>query len=108
MRNAIKEWRQAALTVFLLHNNTDLHNAKLIKNLIANLKWEEFAHLPFSTDLAPSDYQLLQLKKELGRHFSMREELVQWVNSIFRNLVKEFYHAVVIEEPITWYQKWLD
>ncbi len=53
-------------TVFFLRDYAGPHRAKLIKNLIINLKWE-FTHPPYSPDLALSDYHLFpRLKKELG------------------------------------------
>ena len=44
--------------VVLLHNNPWPHTALCTKMLLEQLKWKIYNHLPYSLDLALSDYHL--------------------------------------------------
>jgi hypothetical protein len=62
--------------VCLLHYNARLHRAIRTCLLLEQCKWKIFEHLPYSLDLAPSDYHLfLHLKKFLAGQ-SLRSDQV--------------------------------
>ena len=47
---------------FLLHDNTQSHNATIIKQFLAQQKVTVLDHPPYSPDLAPADYFLFTAK----------------------------------------------
>lgn len=53
--------------ILLLYDNAQPHTASRTQDLIASFGWEQLQHLPYSPDLAPSDYHLfLNLTKHFG------------------------------------------
>jgi histone-lysine N-methyltransferase SETMAR len=44
--------------VVLLHDNARPHTAARTRALLEHFNWEFFDHPPYSSDLAPSDYNL--------------------------------------------------
>jgi hypothetical protein len=44
--------------VILQHDNARPHTADMTKAAVQELNWENLPHLPYSSDLAPSDYHL--------------------------------------------------
>jgi len=64
--------------VLFLHDNPPAHRALAIQKKLAYLGFQFLDHLPYSPDLAPSDYQLFSgLKQRLkGRHFSSDAEII--------------------------------
>jgi len=61
-----------------LHDNAPAHRELETQKKLAYLGFQYLDHLPFSPDLAPSDYHLFPgLKKKLkGRHFSSDAEVI--------------------------------
>jgi hypothetical protein len=59
--------------------------------LINKFGWDTVTHLPYSPDIASSDYQLLpELKKHLGgTHFRTGEELKEEVLSYLRGAARQ-------------------
>jgi len=53
--------------VILRHNNARPHTALLTLEKIENMGWEVLPHLPYSPDLAPSDYHLFGFVKNQMR-----------------------------------------
>ncbi|GFU89680.1 histone-lysine N-methyltransferase SETMAR [Trichonephila clavipes] len=69
LRRTIQNKRRGMLSacVVLLHDNTRPHTANRTQDLITSFGWEQLDHLPYSPDLAPSDYLLfMHLKKHLA------------------------------------------
>ena len=62
--------------VLLLYDNAPAHAAKIAQAAIKECNLKQLRHLPYSSDLAPSDFYLFRLlKKNLrGRRFSSDEE----------------------------------
>jgi histone-lysine N-methyltransferase SETMAR len=60
---AIQIKRRGMLTysvlVVLLHGNAHPHAAALTRAMLEHFNWVLFDHLPYSLDLAPSDYRRL-------------------------------------------------
>jgi len=75
-----------------LHNNAPAHRALATQKKLANLGFQCPDNLPYSLDLAPSDYHLFPgLKKQLkGRHFSSDVEVVSAVETWLNGHSSEF------------------
>jgi len=56
LREKRSEYEQRHDKVILLHGNARPHVAKIIKKYLETLKWDVLPHLPYSPDIAPSDY----------------------------------------------------
>jgi hypothetical protein len=67
----------------LLCGNARLHTAARTRALLEHFSWELLDHLPYSPDLAPSDYHLfIYLKNWLGSQcFINTEELMEGVKT---------------------------
>ena len=65
----------------LLHNNARPHVAQVVKAALQELKWEVLQHLPYSPDLAPTDYYLFHslLKHMKDITFDNEEDLKNWL-----------------------------
>jgi histone-lysine N-methyltransferase SETMAR len=55
---------QPSTGVVLLHNNARQHTAASTRVLLADFAWDVFFHLPYSLDLAPSDFHLFTHLKQ--------------------------------------------
>jgi hypothetical protein len=49
----------------MLHDNARPHTAATTQYLIMTFGWEQFDHPPYSSDLAPSDFHVLQDNHEV-------------------------------------------
>ncbi|KAI6660739.1 Transposase [Oopsacas minuta] len=86
LRQAIKHERRSKLTrgVLLQHDNARPHVSSKIMDAIDDLGFECLPHLPYSLDLAPSDYWLFgEMKRPLqGKRFEdfklLEYEIQQW------------------------------
>jgi len=76
----LKGKRQGKVTkgVLFLHDNAPAHRVLATQKKLAYLGFQCLDHLPYSLDLAPSDYHLFPgLKKQLkSRHFSSDAEVI--------------------------------
>ena len=76
-----------SVTILLLHDNARQHSAAQTQDLITSFRWEQMDHLPYSPDLAPSDFLLfLHLKKfPGGKRFDDDDDLKgavqKWITS---------------------------
>ena len=52
-----------AAGVLLLHANVPMHKSRVAQASIRECKFEQLNHLPYSQDMAPSDYYLLRNSK---------------------------------------------
>ncbi|GFY18823.1 mariner Mos1 transposase [Trichonephila clavipes] len=79
--------------VVLLHDNARPHTAVRTREVLRKFKWDVFQHLPYSPDLASSDYHLFTaMKKWLGgKHFADDEELKNAVTHWFKLQAAVFY-----------------
>ena len=73
LKDILKEKRHGKVTkgVLFLHDNATAYQALATQKKLASLCFQCLDHLPYSPDLAPSDYHLFPgLKKQLkSRHF---------------------------------------
>jgi len=85
LRRAIQNKRSGILSrgVVMIHDNARPHTAVATQNLIPTFGWEQFDHLPYNPDLAPSDFHLfLHLKSFLaGRRFHDDNEVKEAVTT---------------------------
>ncbi|GFW92148.1 mariner Mos1 transposase [Trichonephila clavipes] len=95
LKNAIRKKQPGLLisSVLLLDDNVRLHSATATQNCTETLGWERLHHLPYSPDIAPSDFHLFPtLKKNLaGRCFGSNDEVKHTVKRPFRMQNPEFF-----------------
>jgi hypothetical protein len=109
LRRAIQNERHGMLrsSVLLLHDNAHPHTTAHTRPLLEHFIWELFDHLPYSPDLAPSDYHLCTyLKKSFrSQRFNSNEELT----GMYQNMAKltDFFDTG-IQNPILRYDKCLN
>jgi [histone H3]-lysine36 N-dimethyltransferase SETMAR len=62
------------------------------------------AHLPYSPDLAPSDYHLFNhLKRALrGQHFATKEDLKDAVSNFFAQHPPKFFEKAFLDLVVRW------
>ena len=63
LRRALSEKRPGK-KIILQHDNARPHTARVTVEKIRTFGWETLPHLPYSPDLAPSDYHLFGSVKE--------------------------------------------
>ena len=71
------------LRYILQHDYTRPHVAKPVKNYLETLKWEVLPHLPYSPDIAPSDYYLFRSTAHglSDQQFRSYEDIDKWLDS---------------------------
>jgi histone-lysine N-methyltransferase SETMAR len=81
--------------VILQHDNARLHTANMTKAAIQELDWEVLPLLPYSSDLAPSDYHLFRSLSNNLRGFSFNNdgELHNWLGEYFTDKSAYFFQA---------------
>jgi histone-lysine N-methyltransferase SETMAR len=93
----------------MLHDNGRPHAAAATQVLIATFGWQQFDHPLYSTDLAPSDFNVfLHLKTFLGdRQFRDDNEVKEAINTWFASQAASFYDAG-IQKRVPRYDKCLN
>jgi hypothetical protein len=78
--------------------------AKLAQFKIQDLNWEIFPHLPYSPDLAPSDFHLFRhLKRKIeGKEFHKEDDLKTWLQQFFDEKPKIFWERALRSLPVKW------
>ncbi|GBP26468.1 Histone-lysine N-methyltransferase SETMAR [Eumeta japonica] len=94
-REAVVQKRRGKLSrgVLFLQDNASVHTARVSRQALKDTGLSEIDHLPYSPDLAPSDYFLFSnLKKELrGRRFVDDNQMKMAVESHFDCKEKEYF-----------------
>ena len=94
LRPGIKSKRHGRLStgVLLQHDNARPHTARSTVVTIQDLPFECLPHLPYSPNLAPSDFHVFgPLKQAMGgKSFRSDEEVQQAVHEWLRSQPKEF------------------
>ena len=89
---AIKEKRRGKLAagVLLLHDNAPVHKSRVAQAAVRECKFKQLNHLPYSPDLAPSDYYLFRnLKSHLrGTGFRDDDELKAATEAWFEGQIR--------------------
>jgi len=65
LREKRPEYKQRHDKVILLHNNARPHVAKVLKKYLKTFKWYVLPHLPYSPNIAPSDYWLFRRMQQV-------------------------------------------
>ncbi|QQP55123.1 Putative mariner length, partial [Caligus rogercresseyi] len=76
-----------------LQDNARVHTCVVSMAIFYELRYELLPHLPYSPDLAPSDYFLFpNLKKWLtGKRFYSNNEIISQTNTYFEDLEKSYF-----------------
>ena len=76
-----------------MYDNDPAHGALATQKKLAYMGFQYLDHLPYSPDLAPSDYQLFpRLKKQLkGCHFSSDAEVIAAEGTWLDRQLSEFF-----------------
>ncbi|KAH0816471.1 hypothetical protein GEV33_006320 [Tenebrio molitor] len=95
LNEAIKAKRPhlAKKKVLFHHDNAPAHTSRIVTAKLEELRFEVVPHVPYSPDLAPSDFFLFpNLKKWLGgRRFTSNEEVIAETNGYFAELEESYY-----------------
>jgi len=77
--------------VLLLHDNVPVHMSAESQDATQQCGFQQLNHPPYSPDLAPSDYFLLQVMKKFlrGKRFSTDEEVKEAVTTWFEEQSKD-------------------
>ncbi|GFU38207.1 mariner Mos1 transposase [Trichonephila clavipes] len=87
--------------VILQHDNAPPHVAKVVKTYLETLKWEVLPYPLYSSDLAPSDYHLLQSMAHslADQPFRIDEEVKNWIDSWIASKDNQFFNAGFVRCP---------
>ena len=87
------------LPYWFLHDNASIHSSRKALETLQELGFQTVSHLPYSPDLAPSDFFLFRhLKKYLrGKHFENKVELRQTVENYFSALSRSHFESAFEE-----------
>lgn len=77
-----------------MHDNAWTHTANRTRNVLNTLKWEVFPRLPYSPNLAPSDFHLFpKMKSWLAtQRFNGDVKLQAGVTDRLKSQAAEFYY----------------
>jgi transposase len=93
LRQRVLRVRQSTPPILLLHDNARPHTARTTIDALEMLKFEVLSHLPYSPDLAPSDFHFFpHLKRDLmGTNFTSDDEVKQAVMLWIKHRTPEFF-----------------
>lgn len=90
--------------VILHHDNTPTHTLHLASSTIHDLKYELLRHLPYSPDVAPSDYFLFPFEKNYlaRRHYNDRSSVSSTINQCLNSRCKDDFTAAIPKLSERW------
>ena len=95
LREKIKKNRRGKLSlgVFFHQDNAPAHKSAVALATIYDCGFQLVEHLPYSSDLSPSDYYLFhKMKKELsGQHFATNKDVIDAVEVYWEDKNSSFY-----------------
>ena len=96
--------RRSTSPILLLHDNARPHTARTTIDALETQKFEVPSHLPYSPDLAPSDFHFFpHLKRDLkGTHFTSDDEVKQAVTSWTKQRTPEFFIDGMCKLVLRW------
>jgi len=101
LNDILKEKRcgKVIIGVLFLHDNAPAHRPLATQKKLAYLGFHCLDHIPYSPDLAPSDYISPGLNKQLkGRHFSSDVEIIAAANSWLDGQYSDFLWLEKLEQ----------
>ena len=92
-----------------MHDNARPHVANMTKEAIQTHGWEVLPHLPYSPDLAPTDFHLFRslLNAMRGVSFNSEAKLRAWLDEFFESKSNNFYRKG-IENLVERWEKVVD
>jgi len=76
------KYEQRHHKIILLHDNARPHVAKVLKKYLETLKWDVLSHLPYSPDIASSDYWLFRRMQQVtGSLISQKSKIGSKIGS---------------------------
>jgi histone-lysine N-methyltransferase SETMAR len=91
-------------TIIFHQENAPAHKSVLAMGKLRDLHYDLLEHLPYSTDLGPSDFSLFpKLKLFLaGQRFSLNQEAIATVEGYFAYLTKNHYRDGIMALEHCW------
>lgn len=86
------------------HDNARPHTSLVTRRKLLELGWEVLPHLPYSPDLAPSDYHLFRsLQNALnGKTFTNDEDIKSFLEKFFAEKDRSFFVRAIMKLPERW------
>ncbi|GFS98641.1 transposase [Trichonephila clavipes] len=87
-------------------NNTRPHTSAVTRQKLGELGWEVLMHPPYSSDLAPSDYNLFLALQNFpsDKKSGSREYCENRLLEFFANKDQDFYERCTMVLPLKWQQ----
>lgn len=104
VQHALQRARPQQEKVYFLHDNARPHSAKMTRQKIIELGWEQLPHPPYSPDLAPTDYHLFRSLEHTLRdkQYDDQAHLEQDLREFFQSKPPEFYATGIRKLPTRW------
>jgi histone-lysine N-methyltransferase SETMAR len=92
--------------VYFLHDNARPHIAKSTREKLLKLGWITVPHLPYSPDLAPTDYHLFRSLSNYLRDktFDDENDIKMELLNFFDQKSQDFYESGIMSLPERWQQ----
>lgn len=90
--------------MILKHDNARPHFANVVKIYLKTLNWDVLPHLPYSIDIAPSNFHLFRSMKHglAEQHFRSHEETGNWVDFWITSKDEQFSQRGIHMLSETW------
>jgi len=108
LKGAIKEkqpeWVNRHSKLIFQYDNARPLTPKVVKTYLNGQDWEVLLHLPYSPDIAPSDYHLFQtMQSDLtGEWFTSYESIIIWLDSWIVSKDQDFFRQEIRKLPERW------
>ena len=74
----------------------------MTRQKLSQLGWEVLIHLPYSPDVAPSDFHSFQSLSLNGKKFNSLEDCKRHLEQFFAQKDKKFWEDVITKLPEKW------